>query len=315
MQKPFPDNSTSIDSSTLFELMGEKIPYYNTLYFSDGQGYEFKSASSNKLIITLDGGPGWDHNRIGAIDDIIGGYHFVDWLLNFYDEYNIFVPEKFDWGRLVNPFWDIKNRERYTLDNLIANYASVISEYLSKYDYETIIIFGHSEGGVLAPELYFLLEDVNISAIISSGAGGLISPSDISAVRRGIPMDDESINQYLETYKQYLAAYSGERYADSPDEQRFRQTGKEFFSVNYFNGLFKRRPFDFYKNINVPVLFIHGLLDMNVSPISTKYVEQNLPDKPFDYIYYPNTQHYPTTIAELERMRTDIANWLKEKGL
>jgi pimeloyl-ACP methyl ester carboxylesterase len=293
----------------------ERVPYYSTLYFKDGMGYEFKNPSSNKLIITLDGGGDWFGDRIGEIGEKLEWNQIVNWLLPFFHEYNIFVPEKFHWGRKINPFWDIKNRERYTLDNLIANYASVISEYLSKYDYETIIIFGHSEGGVLAPELYFLLEDVNISAIISSGAGGLISPSDISAVRRGIPMDDESINQYLETYKQYLAAYSGERYADSPEEQRFRQTGQEFLPWNYFYSLHKRRPFEFYKNIDIPVLFIHGLADVYVSPVSTRYVEQNLPDKPFTYIYYPDSIHYPDSERELVRIRADIANWLKEKGL
>jgi hypothetical protein len=31
------------------------IPYYETLYFTDGLGYEFASDSSNKLLIALDG--------------------------------------------------------------------------------------------------------------------------------------------------------------------------------------------------------------------------------------------------------------------
>ena len=197
---------------------------------------------------------------------------------------NGWLPEKFDWSRDTEPFLDIRNREKYTIDNLIVNYASVISEYLSQNNYEKVIIVGHSEGGIIAPELYFLLDDFNISGIIVNGAGGLISPIDITSARRGVPLEEETIKQYTISYDNFLATYSGERYAESPTEIRIRQTGKEIFSVNYFNSLHKRRPFEFYKDINIPVLFIKGLLDDNNPPISTKYVEQNLPDKPFTFI-------------------------------
>jgi pimeloyl-ACP methyl ester carboxylesterase len=290
----------------------ERVPYYSTLFFADGQGYEFKNRSSNKLIIPLTG-YSFTGGRVGEIGEKLTWSPSTNWLLNFYGEYSLFVPEKFDWGRGKNPFWKMENREKYTFDNLIENYASVISEYLSQNDYEKIIIFGHSEGGFIAPELYFHLEDFNVSALISSGAGGLSSFADIAAVRRGVPLEDESA--YLDTYNRYLAAYSGEQYADSPDEQKFRQNGQEYLPTGYWYSHQVRRPFEFYKNINIPVLFIHGLTDVYVSPISTKYVEENLPDKPFDYIYYPDTQHYPTTLRELLRMRTDIADWLREKGL
>jgi pimeloyl-ACP methyl ester carboxylesterase len=256
---------------------------------------------------------GWSGANVGEIGSELCPACIVNWLLPLYGEYNIFAPEKFNWGPDTKSFLDIKNREKYTFDNLVVNYASVISEYLSQNDYEKIIIVGHSEGGFIAPELYLQLVEYNISALITNGAGGLASFVDIAAVRRGEPLEDESI--YIDIYNQYLAAYSKENYTEAPDEQRFRQNGQEFIPTGYWYSYQARRPFDFYKNIDIPVLFIHGLLDIFVPPISTKYVEENLPDKPFDYIYYADSQHYPTTVAELERMRTDIANWLREKGL
>ena len=319
-QKPmvsqyFRNSSSRWVRSDLWPEIQGKIPYYNTLYFAEGQGYEFRNTASNKLLITLSGGGDWFGARVGEIGGELDWNHFVDWLLPLYSEYSIFVPEKFHWGRHIRPFWDIKNREKYTFDNLIVNYAGVIKEYLSQNDYETIIIAGHSEGGIIAPELYSYLNEFSISAIISSGAGGLVSPVDISSARRGIPLADETIKQYLNAYNQYLAAYSGDGYAQAPDEIHFRRTGEVFIPLIYSYSQQARRPFEFYKDINIPVLFIHGLLDTFVSPVSTRYVEQNLPDKPFTYIYYPDSQHYPTTVAELERMRTDIADWLREKGL
>jgi dipeptidyl aminopeptidase/acylaminoacyl peptidase len=67
-------------------------------------------------------------------------------------------------------------------------------------------------------------------------------------------------------------------------------------------------------NINIPVLFLHGELDRNVSVESTRYVEDNLPDKPFDYIYYPEMAHGPATGKDLIRLRKDIKDWLIKKG-
>ena len=291
----------------------ERVPHYNTLYFTNGQGYEFKNASSSKLIIPL-AGHSWSGGRVGEIGEKLTWNPSSNWLLPFYNEYTIFIPERFDWGRGTRPFWDIENREKYTFDNVIACYASVIREYLSQNEYDTIIIFGHSEGGAIAPELYFHLEDFNISAIVSSGAGGLTSATDITTVRRGVPLDDESLRLSLALYNNYLETYRG-RYEEAPDEIRFKQTGEEFIPTIYSLSQQARRPFNFYKKIDIPVLFIHGDLDTFVSKIATKYVEENLPDKPFDYIYYPGTQHYPTTVRELMRMRADIAEWLKEKGL
>jgi len=236
MQKPVQNKNDlrNLDAISYWILTEERVPYYNTLYFADGQGYEFRNASSSKLIITLDGGGDWTGARVGEIGEKLEWNQIVNWILPLYSEYNIFVPEKFDWVRGSRPLWDIKNRERYTVDNFIANYASVIKEYLSQKEYETIIIFGHSEGGFIAPELYLQLVEYNISALISSGAGGLKTTNDITAARRGEPLDDESIEQYLNAYKQYLATYGNGRYADSPDEVRFRQTGKAFMPLIYY---------------------------------------------------------------------------------
>jgi pimeloyl-ACP methyl ester carboxylesterase len=128
------------------------IPYYETLYFADGMGYEFASASSNKLLIVLDGA-NYHGANLGEIGGRICPACIFNWLLPLYGEYNIFVPEKFDWSRDTDPFLDIRNREKYTVDNLVANYVNVLSEYLSQNNYDKIIIVGHSEGGIIAPEL------------------------------------------------------------------------------------------------------------------------------------------------------------------
>jgi dipeptidyl aminopeptidase/acylaminoacyl peptidase len=128
-------------------------------------------------------------------------------------------------------------------------------------------------------------------------------------------LEDETITQYLNAYNNYLETYGHGRYSEAPEERQFRQTGRTFMTTLWVYSIEARRPFEFYKNIDIPVLFFQGILDTNTRPVSTKYVEQNLPDKPFDYIYYQDMIHYPETIGELKRLRADIANWLREKRL
>jgi dipeptidyl aminopeptidase/acylaminoacyl peptidase len=71
------------------------------------------------------------------------------------------------------------------------------------------------------------------------------------------------------------------------------------------------RPFDYYKNINIPVLFIHGNKDMNIAVESTMYIQKNLPDKPFEYIYY-DMGHIPMEEFEKIKFRKDIAKWIRK---
>ena len=76
-----------------------------------------------------------------------------------------------------------------------------------------------------------------------------------------------------------------------------------------------RKPIEFYREINIPVLFLHGEWDLNVPVESTRYVEENLPDKPFTYRYYPEMYHWPENYGEFAAWRRDISAWLKAEGL
>jgi dipeptidyl aminopeptidase/acylaminoacyl peptidase len=72
------------------------------------------------------------------------------------------------------------------------------------------------------------------------------------------------------------------------------------------------RPFDYYKDINIPMLFVHGKQDWNMAVESTKYIQDNLPQKPFDFIYYDNMGHVPLKYFETLRFRNDIKKWIEQ---
>ena len=306
----------------------ERFPNYNTLSFRTGSGYEIKNAKSDKLIITLTGGPTWFHEVMYAPGEAMGAGYTVDYFLHLKDEYSFFVPEKFGWERVSrSAFYDEEKRERYTIDNLITNYAEVIGEYLSQNNYKTVIIAGDSEGGFLMPELYFRLKDSNISGLVSMAAGGL-SFYEVTEIRyekylaRTPPYhdfpeyDEEHLADFFDAVRNViLDPFRSEPYPDSSDP--IGEPGHPLYpgTYKYWNSFLHRRPIEYYRDIYIPVLFLHGEWDPNVAVESTKYVEESLPEKPFAYRYYPEMLHGPRNYGGFVAWRRDIAAWLEAEGL
>jgi len=267
-------------------------------------GYEIKNPNSNKLIISLEGGPGQTLHRMCSPGARINGDHAIDHYLHLSDGYSFFVPEKFDWGKI-----SIRERGDYEIDELVENYEEVIREYLSQNNYASVIIAGFSEGGSIAPELYFRLGDFNVSGIVSIAFGGLSAfEQEELFYRKALalepPFDNDAVarNRAIGNGERTLTRYDGEG-------RRFPSDSGWHDSVIY------RRPFEFYRGIDIPVLFLHGEWDTNVAVESTKYVEENLPGKPFTYSYYPEMFHSPSNYGDFMAMRRDISAWLEAEGL
>ena len=319
--------TASVDENSLpiATVLGERLPNYDTLYFISGMGYEFKNPHSNKLVITLDGGPGFLDTRIDLPGDVLIGYETYDYFLHLYDDYSIFVPEKFDWGRDKEPapLDDIKARERYTIDNLIKNYAEVIGEYLSQNNYETVIIAGWSEGGFIVPELYFRLGDYNISGLVAIAAGGLpgyeyMQTLYLKILSPDAPFSSEDTDRrnsmsggYSSLLRKYSIAYLFNRPGPGDDSPEIWGVA----TYRWWYSFLFRKPLEFYEKINIPVLFLHGEFDYNVPVESTMYVEESLPEKPFTYRYYPEMWHGPQNYGEFMAWRRDIAAWMEKEGL
>ena len=309
------------------DVLEEELPDYNTLYFSSGMGYEIKNENSNKLIITLEGGPGFFSHRMCLPGVNIHGGHTIDYFLYLSDVYSFFVPEKFAWSydRRDDIFADLRERERFTIDNLILNYAEVIREYLSQNEYESIIIAGFSEGGFIVPELYFQLEDFNISGLVSIAAGGLSYYEGyrtlFAKAQMGQPPFHTGGDRDLEvspaSYRGVLDVYRYSR-DDSPEPfgSDLNPSNRSFATTfRYLSTILFRPTIDFYREIDIPVLFLHGEMDIQIPVDSTRYVEENLPGKPFTYIYYPEMWHYERFYGEFITIRRNISEWLEAEGL
>ena len=86
---------------------------------------------------------------------------------------------------------------------------------------------------------------------------------------------------------------------------------EDFYGLNYrwFDSFLKIRPFDYYRDINIPILFTHGKKDQNVPIESTQYLQENLPEKPFEYKYY-KWAHQANNYFDVIYFRNDIAEWI-----
>jgi dipeptidyl aminopeptidase/acylaminoacyl peptidase len=71
------------------------------------------------------------------------------------------------------------------------------------------------------------------------------------------------------------------------------------------------KPFDHYKNIDVPILFVHGDDNYRIPWESTEYIQKNLPEKPFNYKYFP-WAYDPETDRFSATFRKEIAEWIKK---
>jgi pimeloyl-ACP methyl ester carboxylesterase len=203
---------------------------------------------------------------------------------------------------------DLDLRLLYTLENLVENYAESINLYLSNNRYGSIFMVGVSEGAIILPFLYEKISDKEkIKGMVAYAGGGLsmYESMTILSTAKITPEAHKKMYAYvIENYDKGIEAWSNSIGVD-----------KYGTVLLWLTSLLEFRPFDYYKNINIPVLFIHGEQDYNVPVESTRYVQENLPEKPFEYIYYKNMAHGPSSLSfnytfQLHRIRNDMAKWI-----
>jgi pimeloyl-ACP methyl ester carboxylesterase len=308
-ENPARENSTFASAAQAPEF-SVAYPPFNTLFFAGGKGYEFRNYDSDKLLIVV-GSPSW-MSVLGTVKD---GNRSVDRLFPLYERYNIFVPERNNRVPGRNYVNVQSEREMEVLPNILINLYEVVSEYLENNSFESIVIFGHSEGGFIVPMLYHKLADFNISALILSGSGGLsyfegrqILLDKLLSGEMPYPlMEEDHRAGWQAMYEFHLRTFAQEPFPDSTETASVHGA---IATYRWHASISRLRPFDYIQNINIPVLFVHGEWDLHVPVESTIYIEKNLPHKPFDFVYYEEMLHFPWGQEELQRWREPIFEWL-----
>lgn len=283
-------------------------PYPNmeTLIYDNNIVYEFKSynTSSSRLIIDF-AGSGWGSN--------LGLYVDSEWrftgtgaqlLQVLRKDHTIVIPEK--WNRIpgINYIDNPDARYQYTKENLVECYVSSIDSYLAEKNYSSIVLIGTSEGAALLPLVYERMKNKDlVKGIVSIASGGLSIYESylINIKKENVPEFWRRAYSHALEINENITEYS-ESIETTPLGLVYRQMAS-FMNL---------RAFEYYQKINIPILFIHGEKDMNIAVESTRYVQDNLPEKPFEFIYYKKMEHIPIKYFEVQRFRNDIAGWVKK---
>ena len=287
--------------------INEQYPNMKVIDYGNNKAYEFKNKNSDILAIIIEGSGlfsvlGWEENN-----QFYKGGLWPYLLELFKDDSSVLVLEKlnFELGKFYR--YDINFRKTYTLENLVKCYSEIINTYLSENSYSKVVLVGSSEGACVLPRVYKNTTNKNmISGIVSVAYGGLSRYDQIKILANtqleGINNVNREIFKNIDLYKKDINLYPN--------------SIGEFLDYPYawWNSIFEYIPFDDYKEITIPVLFIHGELDVNVPIESTRYIQDNLPNKPFEYLIYPDADHY--SFMNSEKTFYDLVNksreWLKK---
>jgi esterase/lipase len=274
--------------------------------FGDNRAYEFKNHDSNRLIIIIEGsglhsvlgekhGERWSYTEIGA--------QLLQVLQN---DYTLLILEKFNWEAGNSYRYNEEVTRKYSADNLLECYITVINAYLANENYKSVFIIGASEGAILLPVIYDCINNKStITGLISIAGGGLplYESYKILSTSSGLPKIRRETFSKITTIQ------------DSEMQDDFFETLAFGMSKMYFYSMMKIKPIEYYKNIDIPILFVHGEKDKNVPVESTEFVKKTLPEKPFDYIYYKNMEHGPSNYSQAIKFREEIALWIKNNDV
>jgi pimeloyl-ACP methyl ester carboxylesterase len=284
--------------------INKQYPDMRTIIYGNNRAYEFKNGNSDQLIINIEGSGFYSVLGVSTQDTMqkAGWWYFL--VEEFGGEFSILVPEKLNFELGKNYYYDVNTRREYTVENLIENYSNVINNYLTENNYSKIILVGSSEGACILPGLYKkLLNKDKISGMVAISYGGLSwyeqmkilaeSPLNIHYLLRDIYKNIDLYKTDIELYPDSIGDFIGNAYT-------------------YWNSIFDYSPFEEYKDIEVPILFIHGELDTNVPVESTKFIQENLPDKPFEYLYYGDADHHSfrNSIKTINNLRDKSREWM-----
>ena len=278
------------------------------VHYGNSQAYVLSNNVSDKLIINIEGS-GWS--------SVLGEKNKHSWLYTglgaqmlqvLGDKYTFLIPEKLKRQPGIDYSKDMDDRSHYTFENILNCYLESIDGYLNEHSYSSIVLIGGSEGALFLPIIYqkMKMKD-SVTAMVSMGFGGysLHEALKILSVKPTVPQGYRDMyNNVIKMYEYIEAHKAKNSIVDMPPEE-------DIYGLNYrwFDSIMGIRPFDYYKDINIPVLFVHGEYDYNVPVESTVYIQKNLPEKPFEYKYFP-WKHFAKKYNDILTWRNEVAVWI-----
>lgn len=282
--------------------------YYNKIQVYENNGksyYVVNNEKSGELIIYLEGS-GLSSVLGTKVNNFWTSIHLSFFIIKHYSEhYNILIPEKLTMvmGEEYKNNKDILSS--YTVKNIGYTYSQSIDHYLENTNYSSIYIIGSSEGGLLLPFVYNNLENKNrIKKLVIIGSGGLSQYECFKILgtsKMQMPQEYREQCLKIDSIKKDI-----EMYPNSIDKGYFGWPYKRWSSF------FEYRPINELININIPILFIQGVLDWNSPVESVKYIEEFEISNNYTFLYYEDMGHGPEQEQDIFSMLDEINNWIQD---
>ncbi|MBN2223045.1 MAG: hypothetical protein JW765_00065 [Deltaproteobacteria bacterium] len=238
----------------------------------------------------------------GVLWDSVG---FAYYVYNHYrGDFDIAIPEKLDYSFGEDYQNDLERMPRYTVDGLVSSYAAALDDFLSSKNYDTVILFGISEGGLLLPRILNNLRyKGSVTKMVVWGAGGY-SQEECFRILGGsaIPMPQGYREECLKIDTVL------EEVAKDPYSLTKGYLG---WPYNRWSSFFPYQPIQEYKAINVPVLFVQGKRDYSSPVESVQFLQVYRGDRQYSAKYY-DMGHIPEEDTETIRILDEIAAWIRE---
>jgi len=256
------------------------------------------------LLIFIDG---------SGMNSVLGIKNGISWesvefpyfvVNNYRDAFDIAIPEKLDFAFGENCDRNPSKLSNYTVEGLVDGYAQTIDEYLDMNSYNSVTLFGISEGGLLLPKIYNQLRNRTcIRKLVVWGAGGY-SQADCFRIlaTSAIPIPRE----YRKECSKIDIAI--EDIKTDPHSMTKYYLG---WPYNRWSSFFSYEPINEYESIDAPVLFVQGLDDYSNPAESVRYVKDTYSNKPYKYLYY-KMGHVPDSDQEIKKILLDIGLWIRE---
>jgi pimeloyl-ACP methyl ester carboxylesterase len=277
----------------------------NLITYGINMAYEFPNTKSKKLVIYIEG-TGW-YSVLGWKDgdnwsSLSSSKFFLDL---FKDRFNVMIPERLNMRIGTYYLYNPDMRRNYTLENLVQSYAFTINNYLNERDYTSIVIIGHSEGASLLPLIYREIDKKEkITGMVAVSYGGLSVYEQVKILANTeIDMPDhyrEACKNIDELKAEILL------YPDSLGEIMG-------YTYRWWNSFLNYKPYDYYVNIDIPILFVHGKHDIIVPVESTFYIQENLTEKPFEYVYIENADHSFSHNSSKLELKRRVGGWVNQR--
>ena len=297
---------TAFLSVLLFASCMTKSSYPNMHEMNDNDQviYTF-NGRQNKVLIYIDG---------SGLNSVLGIKNSEKWTSvqfgyflseNLDRDFTLAIPEKLNFLKGVDYKNDTDALRKYTVGNLVESYSGKIDNYIDKNNFTEVYLLGVSEGGLLAPKILNTLKNKpKIKKMVIWGAGGYSQEECFKVLA-------SSTLQMPESYRNEC-----KKIFDIKEDIEKNPTAIDKYYLGWpylrWHSFFNYMPINEYNEINIPVLFIQGLMDYNSPYESVKFLEEESRNKNYEYVYYNDMGHIPTEKAEVARIIHSIYSWIKK---